>query len=354
MKLRRIIRIAAAAGALALWGGCARIDVPEPDGQTAIGFKAGTLLLQEDAPTKAAEFKGDFAVGDKIAVFGRHYGNSQSADVFKGTLVEKKSDVEWEYSPAQAWNWRTEGDYYDFLGVYPSDKGTFRMNDSENLAITTYYSLRASNFDLMYALYRRHGSDHDRIAAVPLKFRHALSAVGIVFSNDSNNQDITINSYEFSHMVVSADAKASMDGIGNPEISWINTIRDGDPVRVVTPNVVLTGKNKTGDHSYAGAYDFLIPTALDATSNGIAGDKDSMPHLTVRFTAGGEETIASLLLKDIQKDPLNGDTTPVDVWDPGVRYTYHISIRMDGAVQITVVTTRWEEISAETPGVMID
>lgn len=356
MKLRHIIRIAAVAGALALWGGCARIDVPDPDGQTVIGFKAGTQLLQDDVSTKAGVFKeGNFEVEDKIAVFGRRYGNSQTSDVFDNTIVEKKNATNWEYSPLKAWYWLADGDYYDFLGVYPIGKGTFRMNDPGNLAISTHYSLSTGNYDLMYALHRRHGSDNDRIAAVPLEFRHVLSAVRIIFDNESNTQDITVNSYEFSHMVVSADAKATMDGIGNPDITWINTTRNSDAVRSVTPTATLAGKGKTGAHRYTGDFDFFIPTALNATSNGIAGNEDYMPHLTVRFTPAGQQAVeTSLLLKDIQRDPLNGDTTPVDIWEPGVRYTYHISIRMDGAVQITVVTTRWEEISAETPGVMID
>ena len=259
------------------------------------------------------------------------------------------------------WSWQSEADYYDFLGVYPTRKGTSRMDIPGNLAISTHYSISNSNYDLMYALYRRHGSDNNRIAAVPLVFRHTLSAVGIVFTNDSNIMDITINSYEFKHMVVSADAKATMDEIGNPEITWINTTRNGNPVRHVDPNsndALLKGKSKEGSHSYTGAYDFFIPTALDATSNGDPDAQDAqdhMPCLVITYTPTGHQTkTASILLKDIQRDPFNGDTTPVDVWEPGVRYTYHISIRMDGAVIITVVTTKWEEISAETPGVMID
>lgn len=356
MKLRRIIRIAAAAGALAIWGGCARLAVPEePDGKNAIGFNAGTLLLQDDAPTKAGTFKGDFAIGDKIAVFGRRYGNSQTTDVFNRTEVEKTSATEWTYSPLKAWYWLSTGDYYDFLGVYPSDKGTSRMDVPGNLAVHTHYSLSTSNYDLMYALHRRYGSDNDRISAVPLEFRHALCAVRIILDNDSNGSDITINSYEFTHMVVSADAKATMNGIGNPEITWINTTRYSEPVRTVTPDAFLAGKNNSGVHSYTGDYDFFIPTALDATSNGVADDEGHMPHLHIRYTPKNQSAIdANILLKSIVKDSFNGDNTPVDTWESGVRYTYHIKIRLDGGVQITIITTEWEEISAETPGVMID
>lgn len=351
-----IIHIAAAACALFLWEGCARIAVPEPDCKNVIGFTPGTQLLKEEGPTKAGTVKeGEFAIGDKIAVFGRRHGNSQTTEVFNGTLVEKKSASEWEYTPLKAWYWLTEGDYYDFLGVYPSDKGTSRMDVPGNLAIQTHYGINASNYDLMYALYRRYGSENDRIAAVPLQFRHALSAVRIIFENDSNAQDVTVDSYEFTDMVVEAYAKATMDVIGDPEITWINTVRNASSIRRVEPAAFLAGKNKSGDHSYTGAFDFMIPTALDAASNGIAGDQERMPHLVVRFTPSGQSTLeTSILLKTIQRDPLNGDTTPVDVWEPGIRYTYHVSIRLDGGVQIYVITTEWDNVYAETPGVMID
>ena len=344
------------AGALFLLEGCARLTYPEPDGNNAIGFNPGTMLLKDDAPTKAGSFKeGDFAVGDKIAVFGRRYGNSQTSDVFNGTIVEKKNATEWEYSPLKGWYWLTEGDYYDFLGVYPTGKGTSIMDVPGNLAIKTHYRISADNYDLMYALYRRHGSEHDRISAVPLTFRHALCAVRIIFDNDSNGQDFTVNSYGFTHMINAADAKATMDVVGYPEIIWINTDLNSSEVRHVEPNAFLAGKNNSGSHSYTGAFDFLIPTSLDATSNGVAGDEDHMPHLVVRYTPTGQSTLeTSILLKSIQRDPLNGDNTPIDVWKSGIRYTYHISIRMDGDVQIFVVTTEWDNVYAETPGVMID
>ena len=356
MKPGYIIHIAAAACALFLWEGCARKVVAEPDGKNTIGFSAGALLLNDDVPTKAGTFKeGDFEVGDKIAVYGRRHGNNQTTDLFNGTLVEKKSASVWEYSPIKAWYWISVGDYYDFLGVYPTGKGTSRMNVPGNLAIQTHYSISNSNYDLMYAMYRRYGSDSDRISAVPLTFRHALSAVSIIFDNDSNTQEITVNSYGFTNMIVDAYAKATLDGIGNPEILWINTVRNTNAIRRVEPDATLTGKNMSGDHRYTGAFDFMIPTELDATSNGVANDEEHMPHLVVNFTPTGQSAVeTSILLKDIQMNPLNGDTTPVDVWKPGKRYIYHVSIRMDGGVKIYVITTEWDIVYAETPGVMID
>ena len=336
--------------------GCAHVAVPETDdSQAAIGFIPGAMLLNDDAGTKAAVFKeGDFQNDDIIAVFGRHHGINDPTDIFVNTPVQNKGEDYWVYSPLKHWNWLSEGDYYDFLSVYPSGKGTARMDIPGNLAILTHYDLSDSdnnNYDLMYALYRRHYSRVDE--PVPLNFHHTLSAVRVVFENDSNNQDITVNSYEFTHMVISADAKATMDGIGNPEVTWIDAIHSADAIRQVTPGALLKGKKYSGEHSYTGPFDFFIPTALDATSDGSA-DESKMPHLHISYTSGQTQQEADILLKSISRNPLNGDHTPVEVWEPGVRYTYNINIRMDGGVQIIVVTTEWDNIYAETPGVMID
>ena len=38
----------------------------------------------------------------------------------------------------------------------------------------------------------------------------------------------------------------------------------------------------------------------------------------------------------------------------GVKYTYHVVIRLDGDVLVTVITTDWDRFDAETPGLLID
>ena len=40
-------------------------------------------------------------------------------------------------------------------------------------------------------------------------------------------------------------------------------------------------------------------------------------------------------------------------WEPGKKYTYEIHIRLGGGVNVTVNVTDWEEVIAETPGVII-
>ena len=38
----------------------------------------------------------------------------------------------------------------------------------------------------------------------------------------------------------------------------------------------------------------------------------------------------------------------------GIKYTYNVVIRLDGDVLISVVTTEWDDVVAETPGLLIE
>ena len=170
--LKRSIRIAAAAlAALSLAGGCVRTGALSTDQTpgTPIRFEAGSLLLRDDgASTKAGEEcvlkEGDFVTdADAIAVYAARQGNGMTTIEFDGTVVSKRS-AGWEYSPLRSWDWQTDGDYYDFIGVYPpSGVGTSRMDIPGNLAVETPYSLvadPADAYDLLYAVFSldvRHG-----------------------------------------------------------------------------------------------------------------------------------------------------------------------------------------------------
>ena len=358
MRLGVIIRMAAAAAALSFAGGCVRTAdlAPDPSSNRVIGFDAGSLLLRDDdAPSRAGSFKeGDFAVDESIKVFGRRHAHEEDAVIFDGTTVTKGASS-WSYTNPRYWLWETEGDYYDFLAAYPSDKGTSIMDIPGNMAISTDYDLESDDYDLLYAVRRRRGDEVNRSSTVPLAFRHVLCAVKVVIVNDSKYASLTLNSYEFRHVVVEASAKATLDGLGNPEFSWINTVRNGLAIRGYSSlATTLVGKKVAGTHSREGDMDLFIPGSLSATSNG-SSSEDYMPHLYVSYTPDGEsETTAEILLKDIQRDPMHGDTTPIDTWSPGVKYTYYINIRLDGGVVVSVITTEWDSVEAETPGLMIE
>ena len=355
--LKRSIRIAAAAlAALSLAGGCVRTGALSTDQtpEVPIRFEAGSLLLRDDsASTKAGEEcvlkEGDFvADADAIAVYAARQGNGLTSIEFDGTVVSKRS-TGWEYAPLRAWDWQTDGDYYDFIGVYPpSGVGTSRMNIPGNLAVETPYSLvsdPADGYDLLYAVRRRFGNESNRQRIVDLAFKHMLSAVQVVVENESLYAGFTVDSYEFRHVVVSASAKASLDGFGNPAFSWINATRNERAGRAqANISAALSGVEETGTHVYTGPFALFIPDDLSNASDG-SDNPERMPHLVLKYTPDGKpQQTENILLKEIP---------PITRWEPGVKYTYHIIIRLDGGVVVSVITTEWDTVEAETPGLMI-
>ena len=366
--LRRIIRIVVPAlVALSLLGGCVRLEERSSNAlpQEAISFSAGSLLmLDDDVPTRAGDEcelkEGDFvAEEDAIAVYGARYANGLKTVEFDGTIVSKLS-VGWDYSPHKSWNWHTDGDYYDFIGAYPSAGiGTSRMEIPGNLAISTPYSLVSAtpdSYDLLYAAQRRFGNESNRQRTVELAFSHMLSAVQVIVTDDSKSTALTVDSYEFQHVIASASAKVTMDAFGIPEFSWINIMRNNSIARGhYDIDAALTGKDYAGPHKYESPFSLFIPDDLSNTSDG-SDNEDKMPHLILRFTPDGEaQREERILLRDVQNgDPMLGGTTPIDSWRPGVKYIYNISIRLDGGVEVTVITTEWESLEAETPGILIE
>ena len=52
------------------------------------------------------------------------------------------------------------------------------------------------------------------------------------------------------------------------------------------------------------------------------------------------------------KTILDGNSSAITSWEAGKKYTYHIYIRM-GGIYVNVITTQWDPVSAETPGLQI-
>ena len=367
MKKRTLILIWMMLGALLLAGSCAQVNEPVPqDGDGTIGFEAEVSLTRE-AETKSSTLNTatTFSDGQKFRVYARRVGEGRNTRVFgdNGTLVEwDETNGKWKYNPTSYWYWVSQSNYYDFLAVYPDPDGSGqsgRMTDGAgndipgNLAIQKTYSL-TDNYDLLMAGTRRTGANAaTRTGKVPLTFKHMLSAVKVVVTNDSESASLTLNSVKFDNLIHTANAKVTIDATGLPEFSWIDTQRKSDKVTVYTNTsdpAILAG----GSYNPAG-YDLFIPADLTVAIDGsLNPDSSKLPHLIVNFTPqGGSATEVEIPLPDIQKSRFGTDN-PLLEWEPGLRYTYNISIRLDGGVIVTVITTQWEEITAETPGLLID
>ena len=370
---------------LLLAGGCDPNTVVTPENGQAIGFQAGIQLL--DGDTRALNTNTSFSQGQKFHVYGRRTGEGRNTRIFgeNGEEVELKdhdsnpsTPLKWVYENTSYWYWVSSANYYDFLAVYPHTASSSRMVNAQgkdipgNMAIQSVYALDEDN-----AGTRRTGNVSDRTAPVLLEFNHLLSAVRIRVTNQSKTTNFRLDSLYFTNIVNRGAAKATIDPLGYPEFSWIDTerkakVNPSDPtskfvrLRVDKPNLVLYGTSKVDPDAVPAKvgtctrdWKLMIPGDHTITSNGTE-DTDYLPKLYIVFTVVGDDgstTIGSqrtsfVYLKDIRRDPNNGDDL-ITEWEMGVRYTYNISLRLDGDVIISIITTEWDDIIAETPGILI-
>lgn len=358
--LNRVTFILAAVCTLTLstLAGCVKTYDPAPEQDNPIHFQAGagSLLLNDDAPSTKAVLTDDFADGNTFAVFGERVISGEKTTVFGGTngvTVTADDDdnnpqtpLVWSYSPARLWYWESTGDWYDFAAFSPAGKGTTRMNIAGNIAISTHYDITTEDYDLLGTAYRRRGNVQDPCGTVPMVFNHLGSAVIVRILNNSELTDVTLDEVKYKNLVVEGDSKLTLDLYGNPERSWINTERNTSFVRLSSPDQLIEA-----DDSYDCAPDVMIPQRLDQAA--AAGNNvEDMPALYLYYTPDGStQKEAIVRLKDIC--PRDSDT-PITSWVAGTKYIYEISMRLDGGVLVTVETTDWgETIEAETPGLLI-
>lgn len=362
--LQRIIRIAvsaAAALALMLEGGCVRTDVPEPAAEgTPIAFGAGSYLLRNDAATKG--LTEDFTSNnDTFAVFGEKVTvNDVHTPVFDGVTVNHRYEKdaegrvvedEWYYTSTRCWQWTSESDRYDFVAVSPANVGSVKEETVGNLSVSTHYDYNDPNddndvYDILAATYRRTGTNWNRrYDMVELTFSHMGSAVCVVVANTSSTRRITVTSIYYENLVVSADAKVSLNSNGQTDLRWTNRTPSADTVRKQTKNPATEIGPQT--RYEGGAYQIMIPQDLTLYNAALY-----LTYIVDDDPEVEEEVITSppILLSSIQRT----DGTPITSWEIGYKYTYDVSIRLDGGLLVTVTTTPWDEpVQGETPGILI-
>lgn len=380
MRPGYIISLAALLLAAFTFGSCSRAAYPGNSSVTegAITFRAGIELTHSDPSTKALNTNTAFSEGDQFTVFGRRTGEGRNTRIFykdddpdpsgnfQGVTVTRGAS-EWTYSPLSYWYWVNESNFYDFIAVHPYDAPAERMmEDGEDIpgymAVKSQYTINTDSHDLLMAATRRQGHVADRTAPVNLVFNHMLCAVKVIVTNESATTDLTLTSVSVNNIIQSAYAKMTIDSGGQPEYYWIDSQRTGADVSIFAGSQAIAHGN-----DYSTEFHLLIPGDLADTIDGSLapeeGDADyetklaeyegKIPHLNVGFTVNAVQYTPYILLKDIQRTKYDTEN-PISVWEPGIRYTYHIGIRLDGGIIVRVVTTKWDDIEAETPGLLIE
>lgn len=330
----RVTFIAAAFACALLSAGCTRVY--DPAREQEISFRAGSLLLN-DAITKSS-----FENGGNFYVFGAKTISLTHYPIFTGQTVTYDGST-WSYSPARFWD--PNASRYDFLAISgPASASGITCNPSSlPLMATVTYNPTSSQYDLMAACADRTDGS---IGPVDLEFHHMLSAVSVVVYNDSPSQSITLNSYGFKNLCTQATLTVEQN-LNTPEPGWVSPGYDS--------NVVL-GDDNGAVLASGGSYyptstvtDYMIPQALNLLGS-------AAPALVIDYSyqeAGDPEptnVVTPIRLQDIK---FLGTDQTITSWQPGVRYTYQIHIRMGGGIRVHVITTEWEEVNAETPGLMI-
>ena len=363
---------AALAGCILFATGCIRHGSLSADG-SEIRFSAGTSLLRDDVPdTKFGTLISgtSFSNGSSFLVYGRR---NTDALIFSPREVSLSASL-WGYTNPEYWEWTSSQDYYDFLGLYLGDlydpnRASTPLpscDTGDPMSASVSYDPSVDQFDLMLAGTRRTYNDPGgRTSAVALTFEHMLSAVKVKVINGSTSKSLTLTGYHFENLVSRGTAKveATYDQQGNPTFSWINTSRLAASVGgtanlsaaqltelgslgFIPHNYGVTQQNNTLDHNY---YDLMIPQSHNERIG-----VDGWPALVLEYTpTGNSPTTARILLKDVYTDPELGEPTLISSWQRGKVYTYVIKPNLDGGVQIHVITSDWDPVIAETPGLLL-
>lgn len=337
-------------GCILILSGCRREALPEA-GDNAIRFSMGASLISQSGPaTKYGELKGDFASGDQVFVFGRR--NTDNHPVFDGVIVSM-ADAGWNYTTPRYWNWAANTDYYDFLAMYPTYSTTAPSCDFDADPLTLSVSYNASvspQYDLMLAGKRRtYSSDADRLGKVSLTFTHMLCAVQVKVRNGSTDDSFWLQGCHFENLVVTGVAAASFDALGAPSLTWDERSRlttqvgGGD---VGTPGERREIKTDSTNNSFTFGQDLMIP------QNHSEKIGSNYPTLVVDYAVSATSPLlhARIQLKDVLT---NTNAPAIPTWEMGKKYLYDIVFSLDGGVQVRVTTTNWNEVAAETPGILI-
>lgn len=379
--LNRIIRIAAAMCTLFFIAGCvATLDPAQKDG--AICFTAGSPLLREatSPATKSGTFKNAFdqasdAVGaddaDHFFVWGRKIVSGVPASVFTGDKVTLKNlgsnandplDDIWTYTNKRFWD--TGASYYDFLAFSGSPLSAINCNPAAggSLTATVDYDPTVNQYDILAAFYQRAKGNANAIstAAVHMPFQHVLSAVSVTIYNDTpgslSTPDITLNAYTFRNIVTNSTGTFSQDGNALAELTtttWSSQAHNGLATGVLGDSSGPHTITPSSHYPAAETWDLMIPQELEPFGSYTPQLYLDYVYTHINQFSGNEEDVHTAFGINLEEIRVKNSDDFITSWEPGKKYIYEIHIRLGGGVNVTVNVTDWEDVIAETPGVII-
>lgn len=358
----RIIHIATAlTGCILLAAGCIRTgaldpavttDPPPPGPGTAeapISFTARTLLLRDDA-TKGGTPKTDtyFSEGDRLTVYGWHQAAQELITFGTASPVTFGSGgTSCTYAPLKQWDWQGDDDYYDFLALYlgNADRTVTPPGSAPLSAVVSYNAAQA--YDLMAASYHRNVKETTPVA---LQFKHLLCAVRVIVTNSADSKKdgepfpFTLNYYKYSYLWTEGSVRIT-GTTQDFDTEYTLTTRSTEPGLGDTPE---GGKKlDPGEKSSDAVWDLMLPQSVDPLST------QYLPALVINYTYEENGSPVTKTTRLPLRDILTRDNKKIPEWEAGRKYTYEIEIRLGGGILVHVITSDWETVQAETPGLMI-
>lgn len=323
--------------ATAILTGCSKDETMEMASQKAIGFE--TFVNKS---TRAVDNDVTNSTIEAFKVYG--FLNIPAAKVFDGTKVTRSYGSTWSYTPEQYWT--TDGKYW-FAAVaclqmkedsYISDAYTLTwpnlLTEEKCYGPNMTFNNETANAkqDLVYAFngartdgspspepgsgYTAVTSESDNVA-VPFNFKHLLSRVKFVFTNEGGNDQTILRitnlkiTDAYSKGSISTD-QTSGKGIEESDILWPR-LDNASNLTVEFDQQDIKG-NETGTGATATAendYRYLIPGqsefTITFTAQFFAADGNTELSKSKTFTFGGKDE--NLAKVTIGKDAEGNENT---------------------------------------------
>lgn len=340
---------------------CVKNEPAKVDSQKEISFTAPVL----GASTKAnvfGEMANPYSQSEHLSVYAVWH-----TDVFAGTWSSKSlymDNVETAYSSSlNGWTssavsggltyyWPKNG-YLTFAAYSPSDLGTGVTHSygDTGLKITNFQvpASATQQFDVLYSersYNKQKGSTNTNTPYddVDLDFHHALSSIQFGVSTAQNYaSSVTIKLYKISIYGVNSKGDFT-EGITN-EVAYANT-----PAWSNQDNVVL----ETNAYVYYDNASGLEVTNTENLLNGKANQTDlillpqTLPATGYVKIEYGIDPAGTSTPEIKQTHTVQLSTLSATEWEPGKRYTYHVTIGLD-EIYFAPEVLDWDEKTVTIP-----
>lgn len=282
--------------------------------------------------------------GNILTVYDLHTTASNEEILYMDATQVTYTNGSWTYSPIKYWTSTGTHSFMAYLSEYKYNR--IKLGETANYPKVTYdkdtetlnianstspWEITLNNqFDFLYAYHSRNMNDPDAFSPVSFSLNHLLCAVR--FNIVNRLPDIPIKFKQFILSGIYNEASASIEKSGiSPEVSTTITfhgdVSNTDFQKVPSEDVIL---NYNESHN-------IFKNAVTVGDDGYVL---LWPHATTQF----EKIKVKIVYNDGGTDDITKEiqlnSSQIDSWSSGRRYTYNLSIT-DDRINIEVTVKPW-------------